>query len=262
MGFYKLIKAMEHSINSVKLKKPEISGLTWFQQWHGVNGSITKKGNDEIARYQENIGENVIVNPILTFSEAKEIAIKIDKLNVGSEHTEVKNNNVWRAAYQYADRGMKFMNNLGNIEKYYIETIPCHNCGIILSFDTMQVDHQMPQAGSEDLYTLKTLRAFGMTESGPTGSKGNVVMAGNKINSIDIFPKNRRIAGYKHLRDSTPGDKWSTNIKGRAFLSLIAYGGSDCRETLAKVCKNSLLNLTPLCPECNREKSDTVRPIV
>jgi hypothetical protein len=115
----------------------------------------------------------------------------------------------------------------------------------------------MPQAGGEDLYTLKVLRSLGLTEYAPTGGKGNIIHGG--IAWQVIQPKARPRGDYNHLYTSTPWQKWTTNAKGAAFLSLLQLKG--CLPDLQRACKNSTLNLVPLCGECNRVKSDWIRAI-
>lgn len=89
------------------------------------------------------------------------------------------------------------------------------------------------------------------------GSKGQAIASGN-LSSLVVNPK-ARDRSYNHLANTSHRDKWTTTAQGDAFLTLFeAVGG---RADLARMCMNTSLNLVPLCPECNRVKSDWIRPI-
>lgn len=46
------------------------------------------------------------------------------------------------------------MNALGITGTKPESTMLCHNCGVILAHEFLQVDHQMPQADGSDLHLL------------------------------------------------------------------------------------------------------------
>ncbi len=136
--------------------------------------------------------------------------------------------------------------------------MPCHNCGVILPLEFLQVDHHMPQTGGDDLHILKTMRGLGMTRTAASGAKGTALVSGT-LGTLTVNPKGRDRM-YNHLLIASAADKWTTSEQGDAFLSLLGFASAI--NDVARMCKNSLLNLVPLCPECNRVKSDWIKPIV
>lgn len=178
--------------------------------------------------------------------------------------------------------------------------IPCHNCGMMMPLASAQVDHYMPHRGGEDASVVKMMRALGLTYAKEWGSKGRVLhlqvdkiskaspvpQAGNISGpqakaapqkpikpptiwedignqGLVIRPKTRKCADYEHLKsEKMKADKWSTNYRGNAFLTLFfgqGVTGQDYAHALRTVCVNSKLNLVPLCAGCNLAKSNHMR---
>lgn len=201
---------------------------------------------------------------ILTMEEAVDFANAIDTMYVGSSHTDVKTNTTWKAMYHMKDRPMAFKGTVAHSGPTHvmITTIPCHSCGIILPDDAIQVDHYMPQASVESLYVTKTLRVLGLTTGAATGIKGTRfdINTAAYLTDDKIYPKGRDRGNLAYLSNNTPNPKWTTNEKGAAFLSLVA--SVDGLDDFGRMCKNSLLNLTPLCGLCNQRKSNIEKPIL
>ena len=200
---------------------------------------------------------------ILTKDAALKYAKVIDNLHTGADHLNIKNDSTWQYLYLYQKRSMAFEapDGAGKIS-YNINSVPCHHCGIIMPADAIQVDHYMPQAQSPDLYAIKTLRALGMTVGKATGWKGYNLDRGASEYGLDfkVYPTGRPRGDMSHLLNGTNNAKWKTNAVGDAFLSLMAASGD--MASFKRLCKNSLLNLMPLCSHCNQRKSDQIRPIV
>lgn len=233
----------------------------WIDTWQGISGKIHNTSSASLPFDQNGIkilvgGAASHINA-LTYTDAKSLAKSIDALAIGSDHLEVKNNVVWRSLYQMEDRDYPFMDINGQIADWLLSTIPCHNCGMVVPESQIQIDHHMPQKDGEDLYTLKMARAQGLTTAAPSGSKGQ---AAANLAGLIIHPIARNIGDYDHLANATASAKWTTNDKGTAFLSMFASIGA--LGDLQRICKNTLLNLVPLCGECNRVKSDWVKPII
>jgi hypothetical protein len=89
---------------------------------------------------------------------------------VGSEHTDVKQNKVWRNIYLCDKRTLSFLDALGHTIQKYPTSMPCHNCGVLLPIESIEVDHQNPQVGGR--FVLKTFRILELTMAGPSGVKG------------------------------------------------------------------------------------------
>jgi hypothetical protein len=196
---------------------------------------------------------------LLPFADALALAVAIDALAVGSNHLAVKQNVNWKRIYQVANRAVPFMDSDGKVDNAFVETVPCHNCGLIVPIAGMQVDHVMPQAGLEDHYTLKVARTLGLTVDGATGAKGKGYTAGTFGTTLVANPRGRATGNLNHLTATTAASKWTTNDRGTAFFSLVNDVGGF--SSVAKRCMNNLLNLCPLCGDCNRVKSNFVKPI-
>jgi hypothetical protein len=257
MAYNKVTSIVTAAKKKIPWIKSSMLGVQWIDFWEGAAGVIRQRQG-----WQVRIDAKAVYcgSSHLLHSDADRIGRRIDGLNNGADHLNVKYDHLWLQAYQLANRGMDVMDTAGALvnPKPQMQTMPCHNCGIILPLDALQVDHYMPQAGGDDLYTLKMLRSMDMCTSGPTGSKGTAIFG--RFGWGTIHPKGRARGSFGHLSTtSSPQAKWSTNEVGHCFLSLIQLGGG--MVDLKRICKNSSLNLTPLCGHCNRQKSNQIRPI-
>lgn len=86
----------------------------------------------------------------------------------------------WKRMYPHASRSVPYMDNTGALINKSQPTMPCHNCGVVLPFEFLQVDHQKPQSDTDGLHILKMLRVLGGTTATPTGSKG-LAFLGNTL---------------------------------------------------------------------------------
>lgn len=253
------------TLQSVISKIPR-SRFVWFDKWH----STSKAKLEKVARTQVCVDTDGVMSAtggfvkpllprVLSFADAKKMAKTIDDLSVGGNHLTVKTNAEWCRIYQKANYQLPKMDSSGTVTQTATEAIPCHNCGWVVPMAMVQVDHHMPQADGKWLYTLKMARALGLTNNGPTGGKGMAIIAGT-LSTLTLNPKGRD-SSYNHLLNPTPKAKFELNEKGSAFFSLLAsvQGGLDIVQSK---CKNNILNLVPLCGECNRNKSDFVKPRV
>lgn len=233
----------------------------WLNKTHAAAGVITVTTTTQIAfdaQGAKDITGGVVGSgpSPLTWIQATAFAKTIDQLNVGANHLLVKNNATWRQIYKLGTRNVAYMLANGTTTAKAESTMPCHNCGVILPLEFLQIDHHMPQAGGSDLHILKTLRALGMTTQAASGSKGQALAGGN-LSALVVNPK-ARDRSYDHLLTASNQNKWTTNARGDAFLTL--FESVNGRTDLARMCMNTILNLVPLCPECNRVKSDWVKP--
>lgn len=217
---------------------------------------------------------------ILSYERAREFAKIIDGLYVGSKHADVKNSDLWRRMYLLERRPVKHCGSDGIVtDKNREETMPCHICGIVLPVSLVQVDHHMPQKGPADYYILKTLRALGMTERGASGKKSRLLDQGQRSAEVRVYPKDLRAGDVSRFEKSYTEEKWTTNDMGDAFLSLLnlavtpsplervtkAVRSSSSSRSLswfggvsAKF-QNNILNLEPMCGECNGAKTDKTK---
>lgn len=235
---------------------------SWVSGYCGQGGKIfevdTSFAVDNAGVLNVQGGKVIATLPrLLTWEQATFYATQIDQFNVGANHLAVKTNPAWLRIYKNSPRNVSYMDAQGAIAIRSENTMPCHNCGVILPHEFLQVDHHMPQADGSDLHILKIMRALGMTNSPASGAKGSAI-ATTLRSTLTLNPKGRD-RSYNHLVAPSATDKWTTSDQGDAFLSLLAC--VSALSDVSRMCKNSILNLVPLCPECNRIKSDWIKPI-
>jgi hypothetical protein len=199
------------------------------------------------------------VSSVLTESDALKVAKSIDKHNNGTNHLKIWSNKIWLSVYDYDNRQVSFIDKTGNSVTEPHPTIPCHNCGIVLPLNYVQIDHHMPQQGGQNYYTIKVLRALGLTLGNPNGKKGSAVLRGKFNANLVIHPQKNDPGNYDRYYLASDKNRWTTNNKGDSFLSVLAY--ANALNDVKGMCKNSSINLVPLCAVCNVKKSDFVRPI-
>ena len=199
----------------------------------------------------------------LDYDGAKSFTNQIDKMYIGSEHTNVKQNKVWKKMYLCEKRTLSFIDSLGHTIQKYVTSMPCHNCGVLLPIESIEVDHQNPQVGGR--YVLKILRILGLTTAAATGFKGGlyVLHGGNtsKLKTEQIYPNARSMgdASYLTTAATTAAAKWTTTAEGSLLLSAFAYAGA--MDDLDRFCMNSVLNLVPRCRACNGAKGNLQRAV-
>jgi hypothetical protein len=149
--------------------------------------------------------------------------------------------------------------------------MPCHNCGVVLPIQSIEVDHQNPQAGGR--FVLKIFRTIGLTTTGPIGAKGGAYAfdrafnRGKDFKSTLIHPNYREMGSDSYLTeasrytgyDTTPVSKWTTTVEGSLLLSAFAF--VNAMNDLNRFCMNSVLNLVPLCRACNGAKGNRQRGV-
>jgi hypothetical protein len=224
--------------------------MTWIPKWSARAGIIDQEQGMVVCVAPDGTAK-------LSKQEATNLAKKMKDIYIGAEHGKVKESLVWKTMFQVGNRNILRMDSLGNVISQAVETVPCHNCGFIVPFSDIQIDHTEPQA--EGKYVLKVFRALGLTNAPSTGMKGTA-FAGTGLDTLVANPRGRNRGDFNHLVNATAADKWTTNDKGAVFLSLFMY--VQAFNELQRFCMNSLLNLTPLCRTCNGEKSDWVKPIM
>jgi len=250
------------AVTNAKKKVGSPSLLAWIPRWSSTKGTF-KMAQLDFAADDRGVLQPQGSNPInpggplcATWDQLLGLAKEIDRMYVGADHRKVTTLPAWTSLYKQAPRNIPYMTSAGTMTSKTVPTIPCHNCGVILPIEFYQVDHHMPQADGDDLHILKVLRALGGTTSGSTGAKAAAYKA-NTMASHSLNPKGRDRT-YNHLSQPSGPGKWDTNELGSAFVSAVVF--ANARTHVARMCKNSILNLVPLCPECNREKSDYHKP--
>ena len=167
------------------------------------------------------------------------------------------------------------------------EAMPCHNCGILLPVNYLEVDHYMPKASHRDAAVLKMLRLLGLTIQGPSkdtkaGKLREYLSTLKDKRNFDLkaFSKflNKKEDKKEDKKEEPPvlffpnqnepenfnfqngnkfiKNKWVTTAEGSAFLTLLCGVDKEIGNSLRTACTNSYLNLVPLCTRCNLTKNE------
>ncbi|MGR3431862.1 MULTISPECIES: hypothetical protein [Roseobacteraceae] len=171
----------------------------------------------------------------------------------------------WKEIYLLKDRKLNFYKSggKGTQSKLVSDTMPCHDCGLILPITMIQSDHHHPKSGGKSRAMTKVLRALGngICKGSPTGQKGQFARDQPPGIPPTVAPHNHR--GRSVTRDY---GKFELELKGKLLLTLIleymdkADPGRKS-ENFPDYCSNSFMNIVPKCPNCNGNKSNTYKQI-
>lgn len=154
----------------------------------------------------------------------------------------------WCALYQ--KRTMKFAGIEGTqqteIER---DAFPCFKCGILFPKENITIDHQYPQEGGMARAALKTLRALGLTVTGPSGKKATLM--GKRAKNILAVPTEIKTKRGHIAVKVTDNNKTTLTDEGIAFFSIAKELGGGMFGTY---CMHSIINMKPLCGYCNTSK--------
>jgi hypothetical protein len=160
----------------------------------------------------------------------------------------------WRLLYNVRERNVSYIENETPVTKHEL-TLPCMNCGIVLPIGHISIDHQRPQSGGELEAVLKTLRVCGLTNEGPKGTKGLMLMRhltqGLSLAPLPTRPNRPRAAGT-----SLPA-RYTLNILGSVLYSLLI--AAQAEDELKARCMHGLMNLAPLCQPCNSSRGNPLK---
>lgn len=213
---------------------------------------------------------------VATRQDFADHAARIDHLNQGvGAHRNVINDTEWRTFYDVAQRNFVCVTTghpAGTLVP--MDSAPCSGCGLCLPLEQLQIDHLHPQDGGALPPILKVFRSLGLTVSGPKGPLGTAVRTNHLAggNNATGGPGNPKLAkgrlavlvrGPKYVGPHAPFAKQgrlnrhTTSEAGNAFLSVFWH--LQAMPALENACRNSLVNLRPLCGVCNRTKWNTPR---
>jgi hypothetical protein len=211
-------------------------------------------------------------NILLSVKSALQIAQSLDfyATNVGKHREMLISNPRWQRFYQVAQRNLPYV--IGNQQQFKpVLTVPCVACGVCLPTSIIEVDHQRPQSGGEQHAVCKALRPLDLTIASPHGTKGLALQKdfrnpigikaawGSTKKPVVKEPKGVAISRTSQLpvlkSGSDKAKRYTLNSTGSAFLSLFEKAGA--LPQLENACMNSFANLRPLCPTCNKAKSNT-----
>jgi hypothetical protein len=166
-------------------------------------------------------------------------------------HRNVLNNAVWRVFYNYAARPLAYIDNANvAVVKPHEASLPCFDCELVLPVRNIQIDHQRPQAGNPVEPVCKVFRSLGLTLEAATGPKG-LHFGGVHMASVG------GVAGIAGAAPGSPG-KYTLSDRGQIYFTIADWCGLvDPPSELDEACMNHVINLRPLCSNCNPANRNT-----
>ncbi|SDX47310.1 hypothetical protein SAMN05518669_10511 [Variovorax sp. YR634] len=185
-------------------------------------------------------------------------------------HRNILNNPLWKKLFGIQQRQLLQRDAKSLTESTHpFESAPCAICGICLPISLIEIDHDHPTAGIDDAPVLKMLRAMAMTVYGPKGPMGQAILRQkNEGFESSEIPDNLRLhkpkgqLGYLRSYELAPAPiapytgkylRHTTVDSGNVLLSLM-YSKGDLKFKFVNACRNSVVNLAPLCKQCNTRK--------
>jgi hypothetical protein len=172
-------------------------------------------------------------------------------------YASVKEDVLWQKLYNLQVRQIAYIENDQDVTKFE-PTMPCMQCGIVLPERLLTIDHQRPQAGGHLEAVVKNFRACGLTQEGPRGAKGQMILQHLRgqlhfdlITPVPTRP-NRPVLG-----GASVDARYTLSDEGAVLYSIVV--AADCEEELKMRCMNSPINLTPLCQPCNSARGNPLK---
>lgn len=258
-------------IDDIKYQSSQGGYYIYFKmKGDGSKKKIERELNkEEIFMVDEEGVKKVLKNPqgekvfevLLSWENTKELVGKIEILYCRN-YRDIKTDNLWLDIYMRNWTDIAYINSNGGPDTQQESVIPCHNCGIRLPLDYIQVDHYMPQSGDVFYPILKTMRALGMTQEGPKNNAKSYniegILGNNNIDKFRLHPKGNKRGKFLNLSKELNKEKWATSEKGEGFLTILHLIDQNF-STLGLCCLNSFLNLVPLCSVCNNAKGAKIK---
>jgi hypothetical protein len=148
-------------------------------------------------------------------------------------YRNIKHNQEWQGIYNFAMRPISYSDKVGGLHQVVEATIPCRQCGIVLPFKLVSIDHSHAQAGSELAPIFKFFRALGLTNQSPSGQKGQQ------------FSNMAASVGGSFAGDNSS----SLNPVGVIIFSM--FRNSGYWTNLKALTMHNFINLRPVCSFCN-----------
>ena len=137
-----------------------------------------------------------------------------------------------------------------------IDSMPCHYCGIRYPLSIIEIDHHHPKSESGGLAVNKVWRVLGFSvDNTMKGAKGNSLSASpslqNSNATFQFYPKeyslNREIFPTKV---SFSKNRYKMTTEGAIVYTIL----KKALTSFPEYCVNSVVNLTPICRNCNGRK--------
>jgi len=148
-------------------------------------------------------------------------------------YRNIKHEQYWQAIYHHAMRLVSYVDKEGTLRQQSELTIPCRQCGLVLPFKLVTIDHSAAQKGNALDPIFKFFRALGLTNQDPSGPKGQTMsyMAGNVGGTFG------------------GNGNYCLNPVGIIYFSL--FRNSGYWNNLKALTLHNFLNLRPVCSFCN-----------
>lgn len=171
-----------------------------------------------------------------------------------TQYANVADDPIFHLLYDVQPRSLAYIEAGTPINKPTLSA-PCMICGLVLPLRNLTVDHQRPQSGGEIEAVLKTLRAFGLTNEGPKGPKGQAILRHfTKATPLGpVLTQPSRVA----LGGTNLADRYTLNDVGAILYSFVAAAGQ--KAELQSQCMHGLLNLKPACQTCNSSRGNPLK---
>jgi hypothetical protein len=171
-----------------------------------------------------------------------------------TQYGDVTQDPLFHLLYDVQDRALSYVE-AGNSTQKLVRSAPCMICGLVLPLRNLTVDHQRPQTGGELEAVAKTFRAFGLTEEGPKGPKGQKIMqhllTGLPPTAVPTQSNRAPLGG------SSLNARYTLNLAGNVLYSFVSEAGDA--ELLQTACLHGLLNLRPACGACNSSRGQQLK---
>jgi hypothetical protein len=171
-----------------------------------------------------------------------------------TQYRGVADEPMFRDLYDVSQRALPYVEG-GVLVHKTVESAPCMMCGVVLPLRNLTIDHQRPQAGGELEAVLKTFRAFGLTQEGPKGPKGQAILTHLRggVPLGKVMPQ----LGRPAMGGTSLNKRYSLTDEGTMLYSFVAAAGE--LDSLKSQCMHGLLNLRPVCQACNSSRGNPLR---
>jgi hypothetical protein len=199
--------------------------------------------NTTQAILQQRVGPNWQPVPgvaAVTQAQVTQFVNIIQRSFTDGQHRQVLQNAEWRALYHVAPRVLTYLgvNGAPLLPAPMGDTVPCRDCGLVLPFSNIDIDHQRPVAGNDLEPVCKVFRAMGLTQGAPTGRKG-----------LHVNPAYSALVGGLPGAAAGLNAKYTLNDVGQIYYTLVNWAGRSL--IMQERCRNHIINLRPLCGSCN-----------
>jgi hypothetical protein len=220
---------------------------------------ITAVGDEKYQVELEQMGSAAVtLNLSQTYAVAGMISgIAFAKTMYGS----VADNNYFKILYDVQDRPFNYVNGGMTVSKS-VSSAPCMVCGLFLPTRNLTIDHQRPQTGGDIEAVLKTFRAFGLTQEGPKGPKGQAIQSYLAASSgfgstAPTLNKVMPMPGRAPLGGTSVDARYTLNDQGTVLYSFVVAAGQTAE--LQSQCMHGLINLRPVCGACNSGRGNPLK---